>query len=42
MPVAKATHHSRYNQGCVFSLGLSMATFGERPEGNLDRLGVSR
>lgn len=42
MSVAKATRHSRYNQGCVFSLGLSTATIGERPEGNLDRLGVSR
>ena len=40
--VAKATRHSRYNPGCAFSLGLSTATIGQQPEGNLDRLGVSR
>jgi hypothetical protein len=42
MKVAKATRHSRYNPGYVLSLGLSTATIGQRPEGNLDRLGVSR
>ena len=42
MSVAKATRHSRYNPGCAFSLGLSMATLGQQPEGNLDRLGVGR
>src|SRR5262245_35997601 len=45
MSVAKVPHlrdHSRYNPGCAFSLRLSRATIGQRPEGNLDRLGVSR
>ena len=42
MSVAKATRHSRYNPGRVFGLGLSTATIGQQPEGNLDRLGVSR
>jgi hypothetical protein len=41
MTVAKATRHSRYNQGYVFSLGLSSA-IGQGTEGNLDRLAVSR
>jgi hypothetical protein len=36
------TRHGRYNQGYAVSLGLFMATIGKRPEGNLDRLGVSR
>ena len=42
MSVAKATRHSRLSQGCVFSLGLSIAYSGQKPETNLDRLTVSR
>jgi hypothetical protein len=42
MRVAKATRHSRYNPGCVFRLELSSAPIGQRLEGNLDSLGVSR
>jgi hypothetical protein len=42
MAVAKATRHSRHTQGYVFSLGLSLVPIGEQPEGNLDRLAVSR
>jgi hypothetical protein len=42
MPVAKATRHSRLSQGCVFSLGLSIAYSGQNSETNLDRLTVSR
>jgi len=42
MSVAKATRHSRLSQGCVFSLGLSIAYSGQNPETNLDRLTVSR
>jgi hypothetical protein len=42
MPVAKATRHSQVTQGYVFSLGLSLASIGKQPEGNLDRHGVGR
>ena len=42
MPVAQATRHSRITRGYVFSLGLSLASIGKQPEGNLDRLMVSR
>jgi hypothetical protein len=42
MSVAKATRHSRLSQGCVFSLGLSIAYSRQKPETNLDRLTVSR
>jgi hypothetical protein len=42
MPVARATRHSRYNQGYVFSLGLSAPSIEKQTEGNLDRLAVSR
>jgi len=40
MPVAQATRHSRITRGYVFSLGLSLASIGKQPEGNLDRHGV--
>jgi hypothetical protein len=42
MRVAKATRHGRRNQGCAFGLGLSLAPVGQKLEGYLDRLGVSR
>jgi hypothetical protein len=42
MRVAKATRHSRYNQGYVFSLGLSAPSIEKQTEGNLDRQAVSR
>ena len=42
MPVAKATRHCRLNQGYVFNLGLSVATIGNYPTVNSDRLNVSR
>jgi hypothetical protein len=42
VPMTVGTRHSRYNQGCAFGLGLSIASIGKRPEGNLDRLGVGR
>ena len=35
MPVAQATRHSRITRGYVFSLGLSLASIGKQPEGNL-------
>ena len=41
-PKTVGARHSRYNRGCAFRLGLSMAPFGQTPEGNLDGLGVSR
>lgn len=42
MPVAQATRHSRTIRGYVFSLGLSLASIGKQPEGNLDGHGVGR
>ncbi len=42
MPVAQATRHSRSTPGYMFSLGLSLASIGKQPEGNLERPGVSR
>ena len=42
MTVAKATRHSRYTRGYVFSLGLSLASIGKQPEGNMDRHGAGR
>ena len=42
MSVAKATRHSRLNQGCLFSLGLSRSYLGQEPETNLDSPEVSR
>ena len=42
MRVAKATRHGRDNRGCAFGLGLSLVPIGQKLEGYLDRLGVSR
>ena len=42
VPMTIGTRHSRYNQGDVFSLGLSLASVGKQTEGIMDRLGVSR
>jgi hypothetical protein len=42
MPIAKAMRHNRYNSGYVFSLGLSIAITGQRPEANTDKPEVGR
>lgn len=41
LAVAKAARHSRFNQGCVFNLGLSKSYGGNMPEVRLDKLEVS-